>query len=148
MAGDLRRRLAKLRARQPKPRDDHWFEPWGEGAREAWADVSPEQKEDLWAQYLRAGPFAGPCMVRRGPDGAWGLSIFNTKFGGIEYAIMSAVREIGVEAFLSWAEAECTPVELETLGRAFAGNWNPKYLHDGDVNVLSGVTPRLPRAHR
>jgi hypothetical protein len=144
----LSKRVKNLEA-QHRPPEDTRFEPWGsDEARAAWREVSAAEKDYWWGVYGRCGPYQGPALVRCGPDGTWQLTAFNTKFGAIAYCVQSALRALGVEAFLGWAEAECTPLELETLGRAFAGNWNPEYLHDGDVNVLSGVTPRLPRGHR
>jgi hypothetical protein len=145
MAGDIRRRLANLRAKQPKPKPDTRFEPWGEGARKAWAGVSSAQKARWWAAYQRCGGFAGPCLVRRLDDGTWKLSIFNTKFGGCEYAIMSVLHEGGVDDFLAWAEATLSPDELDVLARVMLAKWDPEALQDGDVDVLSGLTPRLPK---
>jgi hypothetical protein len=144
MAGRLQRRLERLKAKQPKPKDKYFFDPWATD-REHWAAVPAAEKERLWQVYQKTGPFAGPCITRRKADGSWFVVIFNTKFGGCEHRVMSTVQEMGVEAFLSWAAGELSPDELEVLASVLLSHWNPEDLQDGDVEVLSGITQRLPK---
>jgi hypothetical protein len=58
---------------------------------------------------------------------------------------MSAIQRLGVEAFLTWAEAELSPDELDVLAYALLTKWDPEALRAGDVDVLAAIGPRLPK---
>jgi hypothetical protein len=139
----LHQRVETLEA-QYQPKDDHRFLPWG-GDEGAWRDVPLAERERFWASYQKAGPYQGPCIVRRQPDGSWRLAIFNTKLGGCEYRILSTWREMGHEAMVAWLSRECTEPELRALVRAVEGGWNPERLEDGDAVLLDDLARRLPR---
>lgn len=86
-----------------------------------------------------------PSPARRRPNGAWSVSQLNTKFGRAEYCIVKTWNEVGEAAMIAWAESECTPAEVEALGRMLDSDWDPEALIDGDAALLEGVIGRLPR---
>jgi hypothetical protein len=148
MSNNLRRRLARVKAKQPKPKEDYRFMPWGtDDARAAWASVGTQAREELWQAFQRAGPSgnSAPCMVRRQADGSWKLSLLNTHLGGAEYVIMSAWQKLGYEAMYEWLAREATPDEIEALARMITSHWDPMALEPGDLEALRQLCPRLPR---
>jgi hypothetical protein len=112
MSSNLRRRLARAKARAPKPKEDTRFMPWGDGV-ETWASVGAQERERLWEAFQRAGPCGdqAPCMVRCRADGCWSLSLINTHLGASEYVVMSAWQKLGYEAMYEWLAREARIVK-------------------------------------
>jgi hypothetical protein len=148
MSSSHRRRLARLKAQQPKPQEDNRFEPWGaDDARAAWSSVGAQERERFWEAFQKAGPCGNhaPCMVRLQENGLWALSRFNTHLGGVEYHFTRVCQALGAEAMLTWLEAEATQGEIEALTRMFESSWEPMALEAGDLDALRNLCLRLPK---